>query len=79
MIAKAVLGFLTERTGRSLDPGYDLLEAGLVSSLLALELVAFLERTFSVAIAGPDLDRQNFRSVDAMTGLVGRLLGGTGA
>jgi methoxymalonate biosynthesis acyl carrier protein len=43
--------------------------------LFALELVVHLENAFGVEVAGPELKLDNFRTVDAMTALVGRLSG----
>lgn len=51
----------------------DLFSFGLVDSATAMELVMFLERRFGVEIPSQDLDIANFRTVDAMTALVGRL------
>jgi methoxymalonate biosynthesis acyl carrier protein len=38
-----------------------------------MELVVHLEQTFEIEILGNDLKRDNFRSIQAMTGLVLRL------
>ncbi|MFC7531619.1 acyl carrier protein [Actinoplanes sp. GCM10030250] len=68
-----LLAFLEERTKRRWEPGTDLFRSGAVSSLFAMELVVHLEKSFDVTITGPDLVLDNFRTVDAMTSLVGRL------
>jgi methoxymalonate biosynthesis acyl carrier protein len=68
-----ILAFLEEHTKTSWTPDTDLLESGSVTSLFALELVVFLERTFGVAVTGDDLTLANLRSVAAMTALVERL------
>jgi methoxymalonate biosynthesis acyl carrier protein len=73
LIASRISGFLEERTKISWAPEADLFESGSVSSLFAMELVAFLEDTFDVEIAGRDLRLDNFRTVRVMTGLVQRL------
>jgi methoxymalonate biosynthesis acyl carrier protein len=70
---QTLLEFLQERTKQQLSVDTDVFAEGLVSSLFALELVVFVERTFSVRIAGPDLTLANFRTVRAMTALVDRL------
>ncbi len=51
----------------------DLFADGIVTSMLAMQLVVQLEETFAVAIVGPDLKMANFRSVAAMADLVHRL------
>lgn len=68
--------FLEQRTKVPIAGDVDLFAGGLVSSLFALELVTFLEGSFGVVVAGPDLKLDNFRTVDAMTALVERLSDG---
>jgi methoxymalonate biosynthesis acyl carrier protein len=53
----------------------DLFGSGLVSSLFALQLVVHVETAFGVTVQGPDLRLDNFRTIDAITGLVLRLRG----
>ncbi|MFC4535654.1 acyl carrier protein [Sphaerisporangium dianthi] len=53
----------------------DLISTGLVTSMFAMQLVVFLEQTFSVVIAGSDLQLVNFRTVEAMVALVRKLRG----
>jgi acyl carrier protein len=47
-------------------------EKGYVSSLLAMELVVFVENEFSIKIGNEDLQLDNFKSVTAIDQLVGR-------
>jgi methoxymalonate biosynthesis acyl carrier protein len=67
--------FVRRRTRTAIGADGDLFGSGLVSSLFALELVVHLENTFGVQVAGPELRMDNFRTVAAMTSLVGRLRG----
>ena len=53
----------------------DLFESGIVNSLFAVQLMTFLERTFSIEIAVDDLDIENFKSVNASTAFVMRKKG----
>jgi acyl carrier protein len=46
--------------------------SGLVNSLFAMTLVAYLESEFAITIESEDLDRDNFRTVDAISGFVAR-------
>jgi methoxymalonate biosynthesis acyl carrier protein len=48
----------------------DIFAAGFVTSLMALELVQFLETRLHVEVEDGDLNMDNFRSVDALTALV---------
>jgi methoxymalonate biosynthesis acyl carrier protein len=66
--------FLESRTNTTVPSDQDLFQSGLVSSMFAMELVVFLEQTYAVAIVGPDLKLDNFRTVDSMSSLVQRLL-----
>jgi methoxymalonate biosynthesis acyl carrier protein len=55
-----------------LQPKEDIFALGFVNSLLAMQLVAFVEKEFGIAVADEDLDLDNFRSIDAIAGLVAR-------
>ena len=76
-VRRNLMSFLEQRTKHTVAADVDLFATGLVSSLFALELVMHLEQSFGVAVAGPDLTLDNFRTVEAMTSLVLRL-GGDG-
>ena len=77
-IEEALLGFLTERVKAEVAPDQDLFASGLVSSMFAMQLVVHLEEDYDIAIIGPELKLDNFRTVQAMTGLVLRLRGASG-
>lgn len=57
----------------SLRDDQDIFSLGFVNSLFAMELVLFLERHGGVEIPNKELDLDNFRTVEAMSALVGRL------
>lgn len=73
--AAPLLAFLEQHTKRAWGADDDLFEAGTVSSLFAMQLVVFLEKTYDVEIAGEDLRIDNFRTVAAMVALVSGLAG----
>lgn len=73
VIDEALLGFLTERIKTDVAPDQDLFASGLVSSMFAMQLVVHLEESYDIAIIGPELKLDNFRTVQAMTSLVLRL------
>jgi acyl carrier protein len=51
---------------------------GFVNSMFAMELVAFVEKTFEIKVENEDLDLENFKSINAIAGLVeGKLNGST--
>jgi methoxymalonate biosynthesis acyl carrier protein len=82
-IEENLLRYLESRTTTRWDPDRDLFNTGGLSSLFAMELVVYLEKSFDVVIMGSDLRLDNFRTVRAMTALVHRLralrAGGTSA
>jgi len=55
-----------------LQPDEDIFALGFVNSLLAMQLVTFIEKEFGATVADDDLDLQNFRSLAAMDALVTR-------
>lgn len=70
-----LLRFIESRTKTPVEPGVDLFDSGMFSSLFAMELVVQLEQLYDIVIFGPDLAMENFRTVQAMTDLVLRLRG----
>ena len=52
----------------------NLFAMGLVSSLFAMQLVAYLESNFDLTVDNSELDIDNFKSVDAISDFVGRKL-----
>ena len=59
---------------RELGPEEDIFALGFVNSLLAMQLVQFVEKEFAIRVENEDLDLDNFRTVDAIDGLVGQKL-----
>jgi len=57
----------------------DIFVMGLVSSLFAMQLVEFTETRFGIEIGPDDLLLDNFRSVNALSALVGRKTSAEGA
>jgi methoxymalonate biosynthesis acyl carrier protein len=74
-IEVALKGFLADKVQADVDSDQDLFGSGLVSSMFAMQLVVELESTYDIAIIGPELKLDNFRTVRAMTDLVLRLRG----
>ncbi len=48
----------------------DIFALGLVNSLMAMQLVLFLEKDFGLQFNNQDLDLSNFRSITAMSRLL---------
>ncbi len=55
-----------------LQDGDDIFARGFVNSLFAMQLVAWIEKTFQLQIGDDDLDISNFNSVDAIAGFIDR-------
>jgi methoxymalonate biosynthesis acyl carrier protein len=76
-VAERLTEFLRDHVGPDvvLGPDDDLFGQGLVSSLVALQLVVFVEREFAFDVVDEDLSLDNFRSIAAITAFVGRRRG----
>ena len=72
-VEQSITGFIAERVKDTVAPDQDLFSTGLVSSMFAMQLVVHLEETYDIAIVGPELKLDNFRTARAMTELVLRL------
>lgn len=57
----------------------DIFALGFVNSLLAIQLLAFLEKEFDVTIGDEDLEFDNFRTLNGMDALLERKLNGVKA
>lgn len=56
----------------NLDDDADLFESGIANSLFAVQLMNFIESTFSIEMGVDDLEIENFKSLNATTGFVMR-------
>jgi len=65
-----LLAYVTSLVGAEPGPDEDYFEQGLVSSLVALELVTFVEHRFGLSVEVEDLDLDHFRTVNRLTGFV---------
>src|SRR6266850_459420 len=70
---EAVRGFIASSINiRNLNDDDNLFDSGIVNSLFAIQLMTFLEKTFSIEVAADDLDIENFKSISATTAFVSR-------
>ncbi|WP_062216681.1 acyl carrier protein [Streptomyces sp. NBRC 109706] len=73
-VGDRISGFVTDRFPQAeLTPSQDIFALGYINSLFAMELVMFVERAFAVTIPNEELNIDNFRTVESMSALVGRL------
>jgi len=72
-IAAPVREFITRSfNGARVGDGDDIFALGFANSLFAMQLVAFVEKEFALEIDSDDLEIDNFRSIDAISGLIAR-------
>lgn len=55
-----------------LQPEEDIFALGFVNSLLAMQLVAFVEKELGIRVEDEDLDLDNFRTIQAISNLVAK-------
>jgi methoxymalonate biosynthesis acyl carrier protein len=72
-VQQEIQTYLQERIKAPVDLDLDLFASGTITSIFAMELVVYLEKTYSIAIVGNDLKLANFRTVQSMAALVTRL------
>jgi len=72
-IERELTEFLAETIKADVASDQDLFASGLVSSMFAMQLVVHLESAYDIAIIGPALKLDNFRTVQAMADLTLRL------
>lgn len=78
-VTAPVLDFLARATGvDGLAPEQDYIAEGLIDSMLALELVAWVEQRFGIQVEVVDLDLDNFRTAARIAGFVRRKRSGPG-
>jgi acyl carrier protein len=57
---------------RELRDDEDIFATGYVNSMLAMQLVAFIESEFGITVEDEDLDLDNFKSLDNIAGFIER-------
>jgi acyl carrier protein len=65
-----IAGYLGKAIAEEIRDDDDIFELGVVSSLFAIQLVAFVENEFSITVEREDLDINNFCSIAALTKFV---------
>jgi methoxymalonate biosynthesis acyl carrier protein len=75
-IEQGITQFLADRIKTAVRPDEDIFADQAVSSIVAMELVVHLEKSYGIAVLGRDLRLDNFRTVERMTALVLRLSAG---
>lgn len=82
VITEKVSRYLSEVKGLpqgfELRPETQLLQSGLIDSLGMVDLVAYLEQSFSIAVDDDDMVPENFETVAAISAFVERKRAGAG-
>lgn len=74
-IRAEIRDFIVEKfPGVDFSDSDDIFALGFATSLFAMQLVMFVEKSFGLEVSNEDLEMSNFRSVDAMAALVERSL-----
>lgn len=74
-ILEKIRNYITSNISSDLANDSDFFELGLVDSLFALQLVAFVEQEFGFAIEADDLDIAHFCSIAALHSFVESKIG----
>ena len=72
-VATKISAYVETKAKAAVAHDTDLVEAGILTSMVAMEMVVFLESAFEISIIGRDLKLDNFRTLDNMVALVTRL------
>jgi acyl carrier protein len=68
--------FLTEIAvdlgNKSLDPGEDLLEQGILDSMGIMKLIVFIEENFGMKVEDEEIIPENFQSLNSIVAFIGR-------
>jgi methoxymalonate biosynthesis acyl carrier protein len=65
-----VAEYVAKLAGKPVDPDEAIISSGLLESIAAVQLIAFVEASFGVVVEDEDLLLANFDSVDAIVALV---------
>jgi acyl carrier protein len=72
-VSERIRAFLSRYPrGATLAADDDIFASGVLTSLLAMQLVLFLEKEFRITVANEDLELANFATIDALTSFVAR-------
>jgi len=65
-----------DKAPANLDADYDLIDSGIIDSLLMMTIIAWLEKQYQVEFGLNDIVPQHFRSINTMSAFVNRQLAG---
>jgi len=71
-VREELRSFLKKSLGKTLSDVDDIFLVGDATSLFAMELVMFIEKSFEIMLDDSDLERANFNTIDGMARLVDR-------
>lgn len=75
-VKNTIRGFLCKITrSNDITDTQDIFRGGVINSLYSIQLILFLEKEFAISIQSPDLNIENFRTVNALADFVVGKLG----
>ena len=75
-IKQQIYKFFEEKgKAEGLSDDVNLFKKGYVNSLFALQMVSYMEKTFSIKLGRKDISEKNFQTINAIAALVERLKG----
>jgi acyl carrier protein len=69
-VAQELRNFIIPALGAEVGPDEDYFARGMLTSLFAIELVAFVEGRFDLTVEVADLDLDHFRTISRLTDFV---------
>ena len=73
-IRRQVSEFIAVELNQKISEEEELFPGGVVNSMLAMRILAFIEGAFQITVDDDDLDVDNFRSVHSISAFVARKL-----
>lgn len=67
---KIVTEFIKRYVGDNIDEKDDIFSLGLVNSLFAMQLIAFIENQWGISVSNSDLDFDNFKSIESIVSFI---------
>lgn len=73
-VRENVVHYIKELTNENIsDHSINLFENGILTSLDVLDLISFIEKTFSLTISGDDIDMESCGTINGIVNLVEKL------
>lgn len=71
-LLEPVRNFVTTSLKRPVPDATNIFESGLVSSMFGMQLIMYMEKSFSIMVLDEDLDLGNFSSIENIARFIAR-------